>query len=259
MTLPAASTLFWIIAVVMVAVALAFVLPALLPRYVSSRAPTQVTTQLPTQLPTPAPPVPTDSAAVLRHASRLPLLAAILLPVLAFGLYSILGDPGAVSSRAGIATTEDDVRQAAPVLREELVAHLARSPRDGRGWVVLARLEFEADRHADAAAAFARALAASPKVASDPAVWCEYADALGMAQGGSLAGKPRELVLRALALNPAHPKALEMAGGAAFEAREYGMAVKYWRELLAQLPDRAQARAELEAAILRADELANRK
>lgn len=252
MTLPATSTLFWIIAVVMVALALAFVLPAFVPRYVSSRAPTQVTTE--------APSVPPTGAAAHRRAPRLALVPAILLPVLAFGLYSILGDPGAVSGQAGIATTtEGDDRQASPAMREELVAHLARSPRDGRGWVVFARMEFEADRYAEASAAFAKALAASPKVANDPSVWCEYADALGMAQGGSLSGKPRELVLRALTLNPAHPKALEMAGGAAFEAQEYAVAVKYWRELLAQLPERAHARVELEAAILRADELANRK
>ena len=85
--------------------------------------------------------------------------------------------------------------------------------------MLLARLDFAADRFADAAAAYERALAASPKVARDPAIWCEYADALGMAQGGSLAGRPRELVMRALAQNPAHPKALEMAGSAAYEAR----------------------------------------
>ena len=251
MTLPAASTLFWIIAVVMVALALAFVLPAFVPRHVSSRAPTQVTTEVSL--------VPATGAATHRPASRLALVPAVLLPMLAFGLYSIVGDPGAVSGRADIAASEVDGRQAAPAMREELVAHLARSPRDGRGWVVLARLEFEADRFDEAAAAFARALAASPKVASDPGVWCEYADALGMTQGGSLAGKPRELVLRALALNPAHPKALEMAGSAAFEAKDYGTAVTYWRELLAQLPERERARVELEAAILRADELANRK
>ena len=236
--MPAASMLFWIIAVLMVAFALAFVLPAFLPRYVST---------------------PSPGIAAHRPAPRLALLAAIVLPVLAFGLYSILGDPGAVSSRTGVAAVEGGGRQAAPALREELVAHLTRSPRDGRGWVVLARLEFEADRYDEAAAAFAKALAASPKVAGDPAVWCEYADALGMTQGGSLAGKPRELVRRALALNPAHPKALEMAGSAAFEATDYRSAVTYWRELLAQLPERARARVELEAAILRADELANRK
>jgi cytochrome c-type biogenesis protein CcmH/NrfG len=61
------------------------------------------------------------------------------------------------------------------------------NPRDGGAWALLAMLEFEADR-------FERAVSTSPKVAADPAVRCEYADALGMAQGGSLAGRPTELI-----------------------------------------------------------------
>jgi len=192
---------------------------------------------------------------------RLPRLAwglAILLPMLALGLYAIPGDQRAVPGRADqTAYVDNGVR--APSMREILVAQLKRDPRDGRARVLLARLEFEADRFAEAASAYANAIAASPKVANDPAVWCEYADALGMAQGGSLAGKPRDLVLHALTLNPAHPKALELAGGAAFEAREYGTAVKYWRELLAQIPERTREHGELAVAIARADELAQRK
>jgi cytochrome c-type biogenesis protein CcmH len=77
-----------------------------------------------------------------------------------------------------------------------------------------------------------------------------------MAQGGSLAGRPRELVMRALAQTPTHPKALEMAGSAAYEAGEYVSAARYWRELLAQLPQGSREQAELAAAIARADERA---
>jgi cytochrome c-type biogenesis protein CcmH len=140
--------------------------------------------------------------------------------------------------------------------RAELVRHLERSPGDARSWVLLARADFEADRFADAADAYERALAIGPKVALDPGIWCEYADALGMAQGGSLVGKPRELVMRALAQNPTHPKALEMAGSAAYEAGEYASAARYWRELLAQLPQDSREHAELASAIARADERA---
>lgn len=140
--------------------------------------------------------------------------------------------------------------------RTDLVRHLERAPGDGRGWVLLARMDFGADRFADAATAYERALATGDKVARDPAVWCEYADALGMAQGGSLAGRPRELVMHALALQPTHPMALEMAGSAAVDAGEYTAAVRHWGELLAQLPQGSRERALLEAAIRRADERA---
>jgi cytochrome c-type biogenesis protein CcmH len=144
---------------------------------------------------------------------------------------------------------------AGSTLRTELVRHLERSPRDDRSWVLLARMDFDADRFADAATAYERALAVDAKVARDPAVWCEYADALGMAQGGSLAGKPRALVMRALAQSPGHSKALEMAGSAAFEAGEFTAAAGYWRQLLGQLQAGSPQYRELAAAIARAEDM----
>lgn len=132
-----------------------------------------------------------------------------------------------------------------------LEAHLARTPRDARGWMLLARRHFAADRYDDAARAYERALAAARKVAQDPQVWCELADALAMAQGGRLAGRPRELIDKALALKGTHPRALEMAGSAAYEARDYGRALVYWRTLLAQLDPRSREHRELRAAVER--------
>ncbi len=76
-----------------------------------------------------------------------------------------------------------------------------------------------------------------------------------MAQGGTLAGQPRELVMHALTLDPAHPKALEMAGSAAYEQRDYATAVRHWQRLLAQLPERSSEQRELAAAIARAERM----
>ena len=124
-------------------------------------------------------------------------------------------------------------------------------PQDGRGWVLEARRHMQADRFTDAAAAYEKGLAASRKVAGDPLVWCELADALGMAQGGRLAGRPAELVQKALALGPAHPRALEMAGSVAYEARDYRRAVVFWEQLLVQLAPGSAEHAQLSQAISR--------
>ncbi len=179
---------------------------------------------------------------------------AVALPAFAFGLYAVFGDPDALSANRAASAAAESAADA-PAARDALVRHLARNPRDGRGWTLLARTDFEADRFSDAAQAYARAIA-TPKVAADPSIWCEYADALGMAQGGSLAGKPRELIGRALALDPDHPKALEMAGSAAYEQRDYDAAAQYWSTLLARIPPDAPAHRELAAAIARAQRLA---
>jgi cytochrome c-type biogenesis protein CcmH len=138
-----------------------------------------------------------------------------------------------------------------PALIPRMQAHLERTPRDARGWVMLARMQFAIDRFADSAQAYERALAVSRKVAQDPQVWCELADALAMAQGGSLRGRPREMIDRALGLKGSHPRALEMAGSAEVEARDYRRALQYWEPLLAQLPPQSREHAELARAIER--------
>ena len=140
--------------------------------------------------------------------------------------------------------------------RDELRRQAERYPRNGRAWALLAYAEFEAEAYADAVAAFEKAAAVSRKVAEDPGVLCDWADALGMAQGGSLKGRPTELVSRALALRPAYPKALEMAGSAAYERREFTLAADYWRSLLLQMPEGSTGRRALEDAIARAGRLA---
>ena len=187
------------------------------------------------------------------HVLALACIAAAV-AAFAFGLYALSGDATRLRTLGIAAESAGETTVAEPVRRDDLVRHLARNPRDGRAWVLLARQDFADGRFPDAAIAYEKALAASTKVATDPAIWCEYADALGMAQNGRLEGRPRELVMKALAMNEAHPKALEMAGSAAFEQGEYQSAVNYWRQLLAQLPPRSVPHRELATAIAQAEQ-----
>lgn len=205
--------------------------------------------------------VPADVAAGAAGEPMLPPRAvaigtAMALPALAFGLYALVGNPGSLSNaRLDTAAAPTAVQDPAAV-RDDLVRHLARKPKDGRAWVLLARADFDADRYADAVQAYAKALAVSPRIAADAGVLCEYADALGMAQGGTLAGRPLELVQRALALDPEHPKALELAGSAAYEQRDYAAAAQHWRRLLPRLADGSREQRELAAAVERVARLA---
>ncbi len=191
------------------------------------------------------------------RASALALV--LLVPALALPIYLQAGG----TNSAGVQT---QVQQPAdPSINSEagddayvrsLRAHLERRPRDARAWVILARLLAERDEFEEAAQAYEKGLARSSKVAADPAVWCEYADALGMSQGGRLTGRPRELVERALALNPNYPKALEMAGSSEYEQGHYTAALGFWRPLLAAQQPGSQAYTELAAAIARTERLA---
>jgi tetratricopeptide (TPR) repeat protein len=189
---------------------------------------------------------------VARHR-RVVLAVAAAVPLAAAALYAFLGNVRAVDETRMVDATTAMETVPAAVLRDDLVAQLARNPRDARGWVMLARLDLAQDRFADAAQAYERALATSPKADGDPTLWCEYADALGMAQGGSLAGRPRELVMKALARDPTHSKALEMAGSSAYDERDYAGAARHWRTLLAQLAPGSPEARELTAAIASAE------
>ena len=191
------------------------------------------------------------------------LAVALAAALIALTLHLQAGgaDAGESAPRAGSGAPPSvpaaaDSAAEADALERRLREHLAQQPRDARAWTILARLEFERDRFAEAAQAYEKALALRSKVANDPAVWCEYADALGMTQGGTLAGKPRELVDRALALDPNHPKALEMAGSSEYERGDYAAALRFWRPLLAVQQPGSQAYAELAAAVARAERLA---
>lgn len=188
--------------------------------------------------------------ALLLYAAVLPVAAVLL--YLQFGHPRLLGasSPGPSTTMADLAGQSGDGRLL------QLEAHVTASPNDARAWVMLARSRMQHDQFAPAAVAYQRALEASAKVASDPLIWCEYADAVGMAQGGRLAGRPRELIDRALALDAAHPRALEMAGSAAYEAGDYRGAARYWQQLLALLPAQSSEHAQLSAAIARAEQRA---
>ncbi|MFA7279407.1 MAG: hypothetical protein WC100_04885 [Sterolibacterium sp.] len=174
-----------------------------------------------------------------------PAVLAGVLVVICTALLSVyLNDPGPG------ATGETEA------MLQRLGSYFEKQPRDARELVFSARRLTEAERFAEAAQAYEKALALPSKVVKDPAVWCEYADALGMTQEGKLAGKPREFIDRALALNPEHPKALELAGSAEYELGNYHAALGFWRPLLSLLKPGTQMHGELAAAIARTERLA---
>jgi cytochrome c-type biogenesis protein CcmH len=57
-----------------------------------------------------------------------------------------------------------------------------------------------------------------------------------MAGGQRLEGKPMELVNQALKVDPENAKALQLAGSAAFQAKDYKKAVDYWQRVLKKVP-----------------------
>lgn len=191
-----------------------------------------------------------------RRPAALALLALPPLATLLF--YAAAGDPGAPAAHAQLRSVLAERYDDSPErLRAVLQARLQARPGDARARVLLGRLEMGLGNAADAAAAFEQAIADSRKIANDPQVLAELADALGVLQGRRLSGRPAELTRRALTLDPRHPKALELAGSAAVEQGDYRAALDYWERLLNGLPPQSPRRPELEAALTRLQRLAD--
>jgi cytochrome c-type biogenesis protein CcmH len=203
---------------------------------------------------------PDAPGTLMRSGRGLLVLAAVAVPVLALPIYLEFGNPQLAAPAPAAVAAASDLAPAAgslpPAMLAQLEAHVAVSPKDARAWVLLGRARMDANQFAPAAVAYQRAIDAAPKVARDPLVWCEYADAVGMSQGGTLAGKPRELIGRALDLDANAPCALEMAGSAAVEARDFRAAQDYWSRLLKQMPADTPQHLQLATALKRIEQQA---
>ena len=134
----------------------------------------------------------------------------------------------------------------------KLEAHLKTEPGDLQGWTMLGRAQTLLGRMEQASVAYARAVALR---SDDARLLADYAEALGMSQGQSLQGEPSKLIARALAIDAMQPKALALAGAAAFDSKDYAAAARHWETLLgASAPD-AEYAAQLREGINKAREL----
>ncbi|HXZ49907.1 MAG TPA: c-type cytochrome biogenesis protein CcmI [Usitatibacter sp.] len=171
---------------------------------------------------------------------------AVVLPALAFGLYLKVGSPDAAdSSLVGHEGSPMDARQIAEMV-DRLAKKVRERPDDVQGWALLGRSLATLGRFPEAAQAYEHLATLVP---NDPDVLADYADVLGMAQGRSLAGRPFELVKRALEIDPHAPKALALAGTAALDAGDYKASLGYWQTLAADLPEGSEDRTQVEAAM----------
>ena len=199
--------------------------------------------------------------AVAASARSTAYAIALGLPIVAVVFYLNVGNPKAITNEAAPTQTPGAMSQA-PVERtqeqiEANVAALARrlqdNPADPQGWTMLARSYNSMERFGEAAGAYAKATELSPK---DADLWAEYAFTAAMASGRSLEGRPKELIDKALQIDPENAKALQLAGSAAFQAKDYKKAVTYWERVLKQVPPNSEVAEQITARINEAKSLA---
>ncbi len=204
---------------------------------------------------------PAPSAAAgsgnLAASKKTALLLGILLPLFAVGGYYYFGEPDAIDPRQAAQQqmgqmSESDVTAQINRMVEQLAQRLKEDPLDAEGWKMLGRSYIVLRRFDDALAALENAVRLND---GDAQLLADYADALAMAGGESLEGRPLELIRRALELDPNNQKALWLAGTAAYERADFQQALEYWKRLYAQVPKDSQAARTMESNIAEAESL----
>lgn len=194
---------------------------------------------------------------------------AIGLPLVAVALYFAIGYPRALSAANNLSApggmTARPPGPGGPMMNGQptqqqieanvaaLAKRLEQNPNDVQGWSMLARSYTSMDKFTEASAAYAKATAIKT---DDAGLWADYAFALAMANDRKLEGQPLELINKALKLEPDNPKALQLAGSAAFEAKNYKQAIDYWQRLLQNTSPDSEMGQALTARIAEARKLA---
>jgi cytochrome c-type biogenesis protein CcmH len=197
-------------------------------------------------------------------AERGPAYAiAVCIPALAVVLYLLVGNSAALSPAAtkpapapfagGSQSNGAMTQQAIEANVAALAKRLEQNPTDADGWGMLARSYMTQQKYSEASNAYAKAAALKT---SDANLLADYAFALAMTNARQLEGQPLELVKKALQIDPQNAKALELAGSAEFQAKNYKQAIAYWQKVLQITPANTELAQSLSEQIKEAKSLA---
>ncbi|WP_109125921.1 tetratricopeptide repeat protein [Dyella sp. C11] len=170
----------------------------------------------------------------------LAMVVAFCLPLAAVGLYMAIGTPVALNG-VPKAQTGMSIDQAV----DELKAHLVQKPDDVQGWMLLGQTYSVMHRSTEARDAYGEALRVDPNNGVAMVGWAE-ADSL-LRDDHRIEGRARELLERAVQIDPQSQRGLWLLGISQFQHDEYAKAAATWRQLQPQLdPDSNVAKAVAE-------------
>nr|WP_256833345.1 c-type cytochrome biogenesis protein CcmI [Pseudomonas oleovorans] len=191
-----------------------------------------------------------DTEGVQRRSSvlggKIPLVSALLVPVLGVALYLHWGAVDDVVQTRQLAAAQ-------PQSIEEMTARLEQTvqqqPESAEAWYFLGRTYMAQERAGDAAKAFERAVEIAGRA---PELLGQWAQALYFAEGKQWSEQMQALTDEALKADPQEVTSLGLLGIAAYESQRYADAVRYWERLVAVLPEQDPSRAAIAGGIERA-------
>ena len=179
------------------------------------------------------------------------LVAILLLPIGAGSLYLRIGSPG-LASEALLAQREGEPSQQAGIgnLVAKVEEHLQNTPKDGRGWEVLAPVYMQLGRYSDSVEAWRNALKFLGESADRQA---NLGEALMAQADGVVTADAQAAFTRAVTLDGTTVSARYYLGVAAEQDGRREGAAKIWRDLIADAPAGARWVSDVRAALARVE------
>ena len=187
-----------------------------------------------------------DDFAVLGSPKKTIIGICLFVVILSAGFYFYLGDAAQIAQKS---TERPMTQESVEKMVDEFAAKMDKEPDNLKGWAMLARSYRILGRNTEAANAYARA---GSFIDSDPQLLADYADVLAANANGNFAGKPQQLINKALAQDPNNLLALWLSGTAAFNVQNYKAAVQSWEKLAKQLPGESDEARAIAASIAEA-------
>jgi len=184
------------------------------------------------------------------------------LPLAAVIFYFQIGNPDSLTQTSRVvapspsAPTGERTQEQIEANVAALAKRLQSNPSDAEGWTMLARSYNSMSRFGEAAGAYAKATELQPNNAD---LLAEYAFVSAMANNQRLDGRPQELIHQALKVDPENGKALQLAGSAAFQAKDYARAIEFWEKVLKKVPPDSEVAQLMAERINEAKSLAEKK
>lgn len=201
----------------------------------------------------PAPATPPSSGGVPIWIISLIVTIPIVVVVLFWQFGGAFQQRDAAPGKAASTQQPHDSDEELAKMAAQLASRLEKNPGDLEGMAMLARTYYTMQDYARAVSVFERLM---PLIPDEAAILADYADALAVTQGNDLAGKPMELVQRALTADPTHWKALAMAATDAFRRQDYATAIRHWEKARGSVPAGSDMVRSIDTSIAQARELA---
>ena len=176
------------------------------------------------------------------------VIALVGLPLVAIGLYGVLGSPGLPDFPLAQRSRVPDGTQSLGNLIAQVEQHLEKSPTDGRGWSVIAPVYARLGRTDDAVRAFRNSITYNGESSERRA---DLGEALVAAANGVVTAEAKTEFERAVALNADEVKANYFLGLAAEQDGRAADAASIWRTMLEKAPPDAPWRTLVQTALVR--------